>query len=123
MAVRSFVTLTKALGDESRLRVLMALRGAEELCLCQLIDVLGLAPSTVSKHLNLLRAAELVDRRKDGRWHYYRLADEGAPTEVRQALEWVANALQDEPQIVHDAEQVQLQSCRDRSELAECYRS
>ena len=62
-----------ALSDPTRLRLLLALRGGE-LCACQLIGLVGLAPSTVSKHLALLRAAGLVAARKDGRWVHYRLA-------------------------------------------------
>ena len=63
----------KALADESRLRALLALRGGE-LCACQLIALLELAPSTVSKHLSVLRSARLVDSRKEGRWMHYRLS-------------------------------------------------
>jgi DNA-binding transcriptional ArsR family regulator len=62
-----------ALADENRLRALAALRRGE-LCVCQLIALLDLAPSTVSKHLSILRSARLVDGRKDGRWMYYRLS-------------------------------------------------
>lgn len=64
-----------ALSDPTRLRLLAALRGGE-LCACQLIDLVGLAPSTVSKHLSLLRDAGLVESRKAGRWVHYRLAEE-----------------------------------------------
>ena len=63
----------KALADENRLRILFALRRGE-LCVCQLIALLELAPSTVSKHLSVLRTARLVDGRKDGRWMYYGLS-------------------------------------------------
>ncbi len=65
-----------ALSDPTRLRLLAALRGGE-LCACQLTDLVGLAPSTVSKHLALLRDAGLVESRKDGRWVHYRLATNG----------------------------------------------
>ena len=64
-----------ALSDESRVRMLYALRHGE-LCVCQLIDLMGLSPSTVSKHLSILRDAGLLDSRKKGRWVYYRLADQ-----------------------------------------------
>ncbi len=67
--------LLKALADENRLRVLCALRGGE-LCACQLIALLDLAPSTVSKHLSVLRAARLVESRKSGRWMHYRLSED-----------------------------------------------
>ena len=63
-----------ALSDENRLRMLLALRHGE-LCVCQLIELTSLSPSTVSKHLSILRDAGLLDSRKDGRWVYYRMAD------------------------------------------------
>jgi len=53
----------------------MMLSGGE-LCACQIIEMLGLAPSTVSKHMSILRQAGLVETRKEGRWIYYRLAEE-----------------------------------------------
>jgi ArsR family transcriptional regulator, arsenate/arsenite/antimonite-responsive transcriptional repressor len=46
------------------------------LCLSQIIELLGLAPSTVSKHMAILHQAGLAETRKDGRWIYYRLAGE-----------------------------------------------
>ncbi len=63
-----------ALPDETRLRLLCALRQGE-LCVCRLIDLVALAPSTVSKRLSLMLDAGLLDARKDGRWVYSRLAD------------------------------------------------
>jgi len=71
--MRDQLDVLKALGDETRLRALCALRGGE-LCVCQLIALLELAPSTVSKHLSILRASRLVESRKEGRWMYYRLS-------------------------------------------------
>ena len=72
--MREAVRLFGALSDGNRLRMLLALRHGE-LCVCQLIELMGLSPSTVSKHLSILRDAGLLDSRKDGRWVYYRLAD------------------------------------------------
>ena len=67
------LNITKALSDENRIRALMMLTGGE-LCVCQIIEMLGLAPSTVSKHMSILRQAGLVETRKEGRWIYYRLS-------------------------------------------------
>ena len=75
----------KALADESRLRALRALQGGE-LCVCRLIMLLDLAPSTVSKHLSILRAARLVESRKEGRWLYYRPATNGRVAAMPQIL-------------------------------------
>jgi len=71
--MRDIMDMLKALADENRLRALCALQGGE-LCVCQLIALLDLAPSTVSRHLTILRAARLVESRKEGRWMYYRLS-------------------------------------------------
>ena len=61
----------KALSDETRLRMFTAMED-REWCVCQLIELTGLAPSTVSKHLSVLHQAGLVERRKTGRWKYYK---------------------------------------------------
>jgi DNA-binding transcriptional ArsR family regulator len=86
--VRDLLAITKALADENRLRALGLLNG-RELCLCQIVEVLGLAASTVSRHMSLLHQARLVESRKQGRWAYFRLADESASSAVRDALSWV----------------------------------
>jgi ArsR family transcriptional regulator len=95
------LNVTKALADANRLRALMAL-GEGELCVCQIIEMLGLAPSTVSKHLSILHQAGLVEARKEGRWMYYRLPGRAAPKVIREALAWVRRNLADTPQIVQD---------------------
>lgn len=91
--MRDVVTITKALSDENRLRALFALN-QNELCLCQIIELLGLAPSTVSKHMSILKQARLVESRKDGRWSYYRLANDNASPVICEALDWVSHSLQ-----------------------------
>jgi len=100
--MRDLVAISKALADETRLRALLALRG-RELCLCQLIELLGLATSTVSKHMVILHQAGLVERRKTGRWAYYRLPGEDAPAAVRQALTWARDHLAGEVRVREDA--------------------
>lgn len=102
---REFMAVTKALADENRVRILAALQGGE-LCVCQVIALLSLAPSTVSKHLTLLKQARLIDARKDGRWMYYRLADVGAPKFVHEAIRWVRGTLAKEKQTVEDAKRL-----------------
>lgn len=118
--MKPYLAITRALGDEARVRALLALREGE-LCLCQVIDLLGLAPSTVSKHMSLLYDAGLVERRKDGRWHYYRLAGRGAPAMVRQALRWTLASLEDEKTIVKDAAAMCSVREKDLKKVAACY--
>jgi len=116
-----FINTVKALSDENRIRALMMLCHGE-LCVCQLIQMLGLAPSTVSKHMSILRQARLVEARKDGRWIYYRLADDDPPKEVIQAIEWVKNNLAQDKQILVDAKQVRRVRKMDKNELCACYK-
>ncbi|MFH2054342.1 MAG: metalloregulator ArsR/SmtB family transcription factor [bacterium] len=70
------VKALRALGDENRLRAVLALQ-KRELCVCQIVELLQLAHSTVSKHMSVLRQAGLVESRKSGRWVYYRLREGG----------------------------------------------
>jgi DNA-binding transcriptional ArsR family regulator len=101
-----FMNITKALADENRIRILMALDGRDELCVCQLIDLLQLAPSTVSKHLFILRNARLVRGRKQGRWMYYRLNRDEAAAMVKEALEWVSRSVGAAPVIREDQDRL-----------------
>jgi len=75
-AMKKTAQLFKALSDETRLRILSLLT-AGELCVCDLMAVLDLPQSTVSRHLAYLRNAGLVEDRRQGVWMYYRLV---APT-------------------------------------------
>jgi ArsR family transcriptional regulator len=100
-----FMNITKALADENRVRALLALE-VQELCVCQLIELLELAPSTVSKHMSVLRQARLVDGRKDGRWMYYRIAGAGSPAEVKEAIAWVKKSLSGNRRICKDAKRL-----------------
>jgi DNA-binding transcriptional ArsR family regulator len=120
--MRDFLPITKALSDETRLRLLMALRDGE-LCLCQLIDLLQLAPSTVSKHMSLLQQAGLVERRKDGRWHFYRLPDQPLSQATEQAVAWVTASLAEEPAIREDRERLEEIRRKDLEDLSACYRT
>ena len=95
------MNITKALADEGRIRTLLALRQGE-LCVCQITELFGLAPSTISKHLSLLFQAGLVESRKDGRWMYYQLPGRGAPVVVREAIDWIEKALADNPHVLAD---------------------
>jgi arsenate reductase/ArsR family transcriptional regulator len=72
--LETFETVSKAVADLSRVRILKLLEGGE-LCVCQITAVLKLAPGTVSKHLSVLKTAGLLQHRRDGKWVYYRLAE------------------------------------------------
>jgi ArsR family transcriptional regulator len=88
--VRPLTRLFRALGDETRLRI-VALLSHGELCVCHIESALDLNQSTASRHLGILRTAGVVDGRREGTWMYYRLIDQEHPT-VGQALEVLTRA-------------------------------
>jgi DNA-binding transcriptional ArsR family regulator len=84
-ATDDLVPLLRALADETRLKI-FALLTKDELCVCEIEDVLGLPQSLVSNHLAVLRRAGLVRWRRDAedsRWIFYR-ADPGATAALQQ---------------------------------------
>ncbi len=83
--LRPLVDTFKALAHPVRLRILALLQGGE-LCVCEVAEVLGLAPSTVSEHLTGLRRTGLVRERKVGRWVHVALSDETAALSLLDTL-------------------------------------
>lgn len=72
----TYAAVLKTLGDPTRLRTLRLLLDAgTELCVCEFVDSLEEPQYNVSKHLAALKAAGLIESRKEGRWVYYRTAD------------------------------------------------
>lgn len=100
--MRETLVVTKALSDLQRIRILMLLRGGE-LCVCQIIEVLGLAASTVSKHLSILDNARLVASRKTGRWMHYRLPEKSADGMTHPLLSWLGERLKTDRIVTQDA--------------------
>ena len=114
------LNITKALADESRLRILMMIR-EKEVCVCQIVEVLGSAFSTISKHLSILKAAGLIESRKQGRWIYYHEPISPGPA-VQGALDWVSQTLKDCGQIARDREKGTLVCSQDPEDIAKVQR-
>ncbi len=72
--MREFIKIMKALSDPNRVKMIKLLQ-RKQLCVCEIKEMLGLAQSTVSKHLKILEAAGLVNYTRDGLWVNYYLAD------------------------------------------------
>ncbi|RTH19716.1 transcriptional regulator [Thermus scotoductus] len=79
--------LLKALSDPTRMRLLLALKAAGELCVCDLALLAGVSVSAVSHQLRRLRQARLVAFRREGKQVYYRLADAHVARLLELALE------------------------------------
>ncbi len=73
--------LFKALADPARVRIVNALAtGGEAVCVCQLVEPLGLSQPTVSHHMKKLLDAGLVDREQRGKWAYFSLRRDAVET-------------------------------------------
>jgi ArsR family transcriptional regulator len=99
--LETFETVSKAVADPSRVRILKLLEGGE-LCVCQITTVLNLAPATISKHLAALKTAGLLQQRRDGKWVYYRLAERVFNPYAGAFLALVRTALAEDPTIAED---------------------
>ncbi|MCD6338250.1 MAG: winged helix-turn-helix transcriptional regulator [Verrucomicrobia bacterium] len=96
----------KAISDPARVRILMALEERER-CVCELTQLLHLAPSTVSRHLSLLSYAGFVRSRREGRWVFFRLASENEMLPFLPGLlQWLRESLSESEEIVADREKL-----------------
>ena len=87
-ALLDVAALFKVLGDYSRVRILQAL-SVQDLCVCDLSEVLRMSSSAVSHQLRILRAAKLIKFRREGKNAFYSLDDSHVQKLFEQALEHV----------------------------------
>ena len=87
----------KSLADETRLKILWLLSGAEELCVCDIIEVLGITQSKASRHLRYLYHLGWVNDRREGVWMNYRLSVAPGSPEDKQ-LKLLADILGSRPE-------------------------
>lgn len=107
----SLTAVFNALSDRNRFRVFVALLSHEELCACQIVELLRVAGATVSRHMGILISSGLVASRKDGRWVHYRLrreVDGHAPL-----FEWIACQIKDDPGGAEDAAALRVITARE----------
>lgn len=103
MGLRDYESVLKAAADPTRVRILKILEGGE-MCVCQVIAILSLGQSTVSKHLFLLRAAGLIKDRRERKWVHYSLdRRSNSPYAVRM-LRNLRGWLNEDPVIRKDRE-------------------
>ncbi len=91
----------KALSDPSRLRILKALQ-SKVLCVCEIRELLGLANSTVSKHLSILKDAGFIIEEKDGKWVNYMINPKPSDARITSILSSLDYWISDEKVIIND---------------------
>ena len=96
--MKTILERLKALADRNRLRIVAALLHAEELCACELVELLQVSGATTSRHLGLLMHAGLLESRKAGRWIHYRLNPQADGVLVR----WLSDQLKTDAGLADD---------------------
>ncbi len=91
--------ILKSISDRNRLRIVTALSRFEELCACQITELLQISGASVSRHLSLLTNSTLLKSRKQGRWVFFRLNQEKVN---QQLLQWIQLQLSNDLQIETD---------------------
>ena len=102
--MRPMSRLLKAIGDETRLRI-VALLTHGELCVCHIEAALGLSQPNVSRQFGILRAAGVVEPRRDGNWVYYRIAPQ-ADAECKRVLGALVRAFEQRDVLRADVERL-----------------
>jgi ArsR family transcriptional regulator, arsenate/arsenite/antimonite-responsive transcriptional repressor len=99
--MRELVNIFKALSDRNRMRIMKLLEN-RPLCVCEITAVLKLAPSTISKHLSILRQANLIMDEKEGKWVNYRLNQDNFQSYTPDLLKLLHSWLPSDETITRD---------------------
>src|SRR5215207_4120809 len=86
--VRPLTRVFRALGDETRVRI-VALLVHGELCVCHVEEALGLSQPNCSRQLGILKSAGIVESRREGTWVYYRLTEQDTES-VKNVIDLLA---------------------------------
>lgn len=106
--------ILKALADQNRLRIIAALARFDEMCACQITELLQITGASVSRHMALLTDATLLDSRKQGRWVYFRLKKKN---DNQLLLDWVKTQFKSSELILADFEKLQIIMKADPEEI------
>jgi len=90
MDAKKIERISKALGDETRLRIFEVIAAQKNLTCSELVKLQGLTPATISHHLKILTDAELIECRKEGQFVYSRTVPETI-AEFTQSLAQISN--------------------------------
>ena len=116
--MRELQLIFKALSDNTRIRILKLLF-QRELCVCELMQVLEMSQSRISRHVNLLKQAGLVKDRREGKWVYYSLDPDSFNPYARSILDLFSEWLNGDEIIKRDLGN--LSKAKRLSELECCF--
>lgn len=107
--------LFKALSDKNRIRIIAALRAHEEMCACQIVELLQVTGATVSRHLSVLVSVGLLENRKEGRWVFYHLDHLEKNHQI--LMDWLETQLSQSATIMRDKMSLKNIMTSDREEI------
>ncbi len=111
--MKTIVDTLKALTDENRLRMLMLL-SKKELCVCQLMGIIGQSQPMVSRNLSILTMAGFLQERKEGKLKFYKIRKDISPFH-KELIKALQKALLDDETLKQDLET--LQECTEFQKL------
>ncbi len=86
-----YSNVLKALGEPNRLAIALMLK-EREMCVCEIVDILPVCFSTISSHLKILLSVNIVDKKREGKWIFYRLSENKF---IREILELILKEVKD----------------------------
>jgi ArsR family transcriptional regulator, arsenate/arsenite/antimonite-responsive transcriptional repressor len=95
----------KALSDINRLRILKALQ-SKSLCVCEIKELLGLANSTVSQHLKILKESGFILEEKEGKWVNYMISQRPDDQRINSILASLDFWISDDQIIIKDKKKI-----------------
>jgi ArsR family transcriptional regulator len=110
----------KALADRNRLRIFLALTRYDELCACQITELLQVTGATASRHLGILVTAGLLKSRKESRWVYFSL--DGRSMDMDGMLKWLLPRVRTSEQVRTDLAALERIMAMDKEDLCRMQR-
>ncbi len=86
MLMENISKVAKVLSDENRVKIIALLMREKELCVCEICDTLNLLQPLVSRHLKMMKEAEIIESKKEGKWSVYKLKEHPMIQCIKQYL-------------------------------------
>ena len=99
--LKKVTRVLKALADENRIRILCLLSERENLCVCEIKEIIGLSQPTISSHLKILENNELITFSKDGKWVNYGM-NPYLDIKIKQIIEGILSMIKLDDEVKKD---------------------
>lgn len=111
--MKDMVRILKVLSDQTRLRIVNMLL-EKEVCVCEMVNILGISQPAVSKHIKKLKTAGLVEERQNGYWSYYSI--DFKSNKAKKVVNFIMREIKDEKKLKKDIELLKRVLCKTKKE-------